>query len=403
MSQCGKGSEAPRRECSKTAEKRRDECVQTRDDGYNECTQTREDRQKQCCDWIPCSWACDAFHWLVSIVCVAWHWIENIVCVAWHTIVEVVCVAWKILPVLICHLIDALSSVVAFIVSLVEAALGWIWSVVGFFIGLLLMIPYLGRVLGWLLEIAKSIVNTIASVPDMVLTLLGIMPEKKLRLGVIVLKDRRGTPMAGDELLVRAIQCAINIYKEECNIRIIPIRYAQYQMAFDDPEEADASYIFHDDGVSGSEIFDVCCEGCAFGKDISSVGAQYEAIMDIHTFWGNARRLIGYGAPIVAFTVRSFKNGAVLPAGCSLGPLVNYVTVKFDDSQQGTLSSGLTPAIRLGRISSLAHEIAHACNVIWHEGGSDNLLSRLRNGDRFCRLNRFQKMLIRASRHVTYV
>lgn len=98
--------------------------------------------------------------------------------------------------------------------------------------------------------------------------------------------------------------------------------------------------------------------------------------------------------------MRRYNDGA---AGCSLGPLVNFVTVKFEDSQIGTSSKDLTPATRLGNISSLAHELAHACNVVWHESGSDNLLSRLRNGDRVCRLTRIQKALIRASRHVTYV
>lgn len=399
MSQCGKGSEKDRRECAKTAEQRRDECVETRDDGYNECTQTREDRQKKCCTWIPCKWACKAFHWLVSIVCIAWHWVENIVCVTWHTIVEVVCVAWKALPVLLCHLIDALSSLVAFIVSLIEAALNWIWSLVGFFVDILLMIPFVGRLLNWLFQAAKTIFNAVISAPDMALTLLGIMPEKKLRLGVIVLRDRRGTPIARDDLIVRAIQCAINIYREQCNIRIIPVRYAQYQMAFDDPEDADGSYIFHDDGVSDDYILDVCCTACAVGADLGNVGAQYQALMAMHTFWGNGRRLLGYGAPVIAFTVRSFTG---TPVGCSIGPLVDYVTVQFADSQQGTPATELTSIIRLGRISSLAHEVCHACNVVWHEDGNENLMSRLPNGDRFCRLNRFQKMLVRASRHVTY-
>jgi hypothetical protein len=404
MSTCGEGSEAPRKQCSKTAEKKRDECVQTRDDGYNECAQTREDRQKKCCTWIPCKWACKAFHWVVSVVCVAWHWVSNIVCVAWHTIVEVVCIAWIVIPVLLCHFIDALASVLGALIALVEAALNWAWSVVGFFVDILLSIPLIGRALSWLLETAKSIVNTLISIPDIGLTLIGIMPEKKLRLAVIALNDARGRPVEpSDLLLIRAVQCAMNIYRQECNIRVIPIRYAQYQTSFDASTEADSSFIFRDDGTAPDRILDVCCEACAFGVDIGSAGADYQLIMSRLTFWGNGRRLLGYGAPIVAFTVRSFRDSAV---GCSLGPLTNYVTVEFRDSQHGPgglTNAQLTPDVRLGRVSTLAHEIAHACNIVWHESGSDNLLSRLTNGERFCRLNRVQKALIRASRHVTYV
>jgi len=402
MSKCGEGSEEPRKQCSKTAEKKRNECVQTRDDGYNECTQTRENRQKKCCTWWPCNWACKVFHWLVSVVCVAWRWVANIVCVAWHTIVEVVCVAWIVIPVLLCHVGDAIASVAGAFIALVEAAINWAWSGLGFFVDILLALPVIGRALNWVLELAKSIINTLISLPDIALTLLGIMPEKKLRLGVIALNDERGRPIEpSDDLLIRAVQCAINIYREECNIRIIPIRYAQYQTSFDAPPKAGSDYIFRDDGTAPDRILDVCCEACAFGVDVGTAGADYQLIMSRVTFWGNGRRLLGYGAPIVAFTVRSYKNNEA--NGCSLGPLVNYVTVKFQDSQIGTLDKDLTPEIRLGNISTLAHEIAHACNIVWHESGNDNLLSRLRNGDRLCRLTRFQKALIRASRHVTYV
>lgn len=400
MSQCGEGSEQATSRCTETASKRRDECVETRDEGYSECTQTREERQKQCCDWWPCSMACKAFHWLVSVVCTAWEWVQNIVCVAWHTFVEVVCVAWIILPVIACHLGDAIASVVAALAAALEAALNWAWSIVAFAVDLVLAIPIVGRVFGWALELGKSVFNTVISLPDFVLTLLGVMPEKKLRLGVIVLKDSKGRPVVPDDaLLLRAIQCAINIYREECNVRVIPIRYAQYQTSFASASAASPQYIFHDQEHSGDHLLDVCCAACGFGADLGSVGSDYLLAMDRATFWGGGRRLLGYGAPIVAFTVRSFVDGDV---GCSLGPLTNHVTVVFQNSQVGTPDQDLTPAIPLGRVSSLAHEMAHACNVVWHASGSDNLLSRLPLGDRFCRLTRFQKALIRASRHVSY-
>lgn len=316
MSSCGDGSEKPRKECSKTAEKARDECVEKRDLGYGECTQTRTDRQKQCCDWAPCSWFCDAFWWLVSVVCIAWEWISNVVCVAWHTIKEVVCIAWIVFPVLVCYVVDAVASVFAAIVSVIEAALNWAWSIVGFIVDILLSLPGIGRVLSWLLNAAKTIVNLIISAPDALLTLLGIMPEKKLRLGIIVLRDSRNTPIVQDEqILLRAVQCAINIYRQQLNVRVIPIRYAQYQPAYDSEEVASRDYLFYDDASSSDRLLDLCCETCAFGEDLGAVGAGLNLTMSRHTFWGNGRRLLGYGAPVVAFTTRRYTT---LNSGCSL-------------------------------------------------------------------------------------
>jgi hypothetical protein len=401
MSTCGEGSSEQRRKCAREATQERSECVEERDEGYNQCTQQREDRHKQCCDWAPCSWFCDAFWWIVSVVCIAWEWIANVVCVAWTTIKEVVCVAWAITPALLCELVDAISSVIGLLVSALEAVLGWAWSAVAFVWGVITSIPGLGPLLTWVWGGISAIWNFVLSIPDFGLTLIGIMPEKKLRLAVICLREGRGTPVVVDQaILIRAVQCAINVFAEQANTRVIPVAYTQYRMASEGREIANGDYLIDGRPVS-DRLLDLCCDACLFGKGLGTVGADLNQEMVFHTFWGGARRLISYGAPVVAFTVRDFEGSTT---GCSLGPLTDWIVVQFKDSNTNLIDPmQLTSQVPLGDISTLAHEIGHACNLVWHDSDADRLMTQLKTagGARTCRLSRWEKAMFRASRHVT--
>ena len=72
-------------------------------------------------------------------------------------------------------------------------------------------------------------------------------------------------------------------------------------------------------------------------------------------------------------------------AGCSLGPLVDYVTVDL-----GALRG------RTKRV--LVHELGHACGLP-HSRLVENLMLPRRMGDR---LESWQVAVLRSSRHVTY-
>ena len=72
-------------------------------------------------------------------------------------------------------------------------------------------------------------------------------------------------------------------------------------------------------------------------------------------------------------------------AGCSLGPLVDYVTVDM-----GALKS------RTRRV--LVHELGHACGLP-HSGAAENLMLPKRMGER---LQPWQVAVLRTSRHVSY-
>jgi hypothetical protein len=323
-------------------------------------------------------------------------WIEKIVCTIYRAIVDVICVV-----------IDLATAILGTLITILEAVLNWAWSIVGFIWGILTSIPGLGRLLAWVHGLATLIFNAIISIPDVILGFIGILPEKKLRLGIIVLKSAERAPIAEDELLLRAVQCTINVFKAELNVRVIPIRYAQYQNAWSDDQVASSDYLFHDDAPSSNRLLDVCCDGCAFGEGIGTVGADFNLKMVRHTFWGNGRRLLGYGAPVVAFTVRSVEGAR----GCSLGPLHDWVTVHFADSNNtgpnALTNAQLTPDALLGdpdgpgSISTLCHEVAHACSVFPdHQGDNSNIMHT--PPPRRSHFYAWQVALARSSRHITY-
>jgi hypothetical protein len=85
--------------------------------------------------------------------------------------------------------------------------------------------------------------------------------------------------------------------------------------------------------------------------------------------------------PVTVFVVRDVLG----KAGCSLGPLVDYVTVDM-----GALKS------RTRRV--LVHELGHACGLP-HSGAAGNLMLPRRMGER---LQPWQVAVLRTSRHVSY-
>lgn len=92
-----------RRECRERATREREECREYRTEKRKECKEKGERRRKECCDWVPCSWACKSFHWVVETVCVAYHWVTEKVCVAWETVKETVCVAYHWVSEKVCE------------------------------------------------------------------------------------------------------------------------------------------------------------------------------------------------------------------------------------------------------------------------------------------------------------
>ncbi len=344
-------------ECAKWGEQTRQDCAEYRDEGYNACDKW----DAECCDWWPCSWACKLITW----VCVAWYWVSNVVCVAWTYVTTAVCLVWEVV-------VTAVSAVI----ETIESILTWVLSALAYVIEFFLSIPILGRILKWIWNVVLTLVWGIVGIVDAILGVLGILPEKKLRVCVILLRDEKGNPVANVSDVVARLQDAIDIYHDQANVRIIPVGPFEYTSGFAGKEKADESWIHVNRGPGGADL-DVSCEGTALGEDLVTTGTRFELLASNVCFYSNFRRLIGYGAPVIVFIVRSVKGSFL---GCSVGPLSDYVTIE-----------GSNPIC-------IAHETGHACNL-WHVDEDANLMNPS-CGRRV--LHWWQVAILRDSRHVTY-
>lgn len=203
--------------CLEWGQDRQQECATTADQGYTACTATRDQGYRNCCTWAPCSWFCKVRVWVSNIVCVAWTWVSNVVCVAWTWLTTAVCLVW-----------DIVTTIVNAILVTIESALGWVLSALTFFVELIEMVPGLGAAVRWVLNIGSHVANIVASLPDALLGLIGVRPEKILRVCTVILRDEQGASGSVADA-VTLLQMAADVYKRDANVRIVPSRPFQSQ------------------------------------------------------------------------------------------------------------------------------------------------------------------------------
>ena len=368
--------------CIQWGEERHQECSQTEDQGYNECSQEEDQGYKDCCDWAPCSWFCDAWVWISHIVCVAWTWVSNIVCVAWTWITTAVCVLW-----------DIVTTIVNAVLVTLESILGWVLSAVAFIVELLEMIPVLGTIIRWIINGITWVISVIGGLGDAFLGLLGIRPEKLLRVCTIILSDEKGQPIASVDNAVALLQVAANVYKRDANIRLVPLRPFHYASGFGGAETVDESWVQTDTGSSGANILDAPCSA---GGEWLVEGSILQFKSSTMCFYGAWRRVVGYGAPVTCFLVRSMPGAF----GCSL-VITDYV---------GIIGNFNIPP---DSPRTLGHEVGHSC-LLWHTCVDDNIRNIMATGDAcdpdsFTAPNRadpefedWQALIARTSKHATY-
>jgi hypothetical protein len=87
-----------------------------------------------------------------------------------------------------------------------------------------LTVPVIGRFIGWVLNIAQTVWWFFVGLLDTVAGVVGIRPEKKMRVCAIILADENGKPIVPASTLVPWLQKAVDAYRQEANVRIIPRR-----------------------------------------------------------------------------------------------------------------------------------------------------------------------------------
>jgi hypothetical protein len=363
--------------CIQWGEERHQECDEWKDEGSNQCS----DWDEQCCDWWPCSWACKIVTW----VCVGWVWISNWVCIGWTWVSTAVCVFW-----------DAVFTLINAIWVTIESVLGWVLSAIAAIIELIEMIPVLGTLIRWVINFIGFLVGSILSIGDFIAGLVGIRPEKLLRVCTVILRDEKGNSIAATPDVVAALQLACDVYKRDANVRIIPLQVFKYTTGFLGSETVDESWIKIDGSSSDSDLLD---QSCNAGGEWWLSGTKFQAKVTGSCFYGAWRRVTGFGAPVAVFIVRSVPGAG----GCCLW-ITDYATV-----DAGTVD----PANAFYGPRVIGHENGHACNL-WHVCVDDDIRNLMAVGkacspssatlpDRIDpRMSNWQVLLVRASKHVTY-
>jgi hypothetical protein len=274
----------------------------------------------------------------------------------------------------------------------IESILGWFLSAIAFIIEILEMIPVIGTLIRWIINGITLIINVIVSIPDALLGLIGIRPEKKLRICTVILKDENGNQIAKPEEVIPLLQLAVDIYKRDSNVRLIPSRPFKYDSGFSNTDTVDSSWIIQDSSKSDSDSLDVPCDS---SNEWLLGGTKFQFKSSSLCFFGNWRRVLGYGAPITCFIIREVLGDGI---GCSLF-ITDYVTVD-------KVAVKMSPR-------TIGHEIGHS-SMLWHLCVDDDVTNMMATA-KACNptsstepdrvnpiINNWQTLLIRASKHVSY-
>lgn len=207
-------------------------------------------------------------------------------------------------------------------------------------------------------SLGREIVSRAVGIPELIGSLAGVSRPKRLRLSVQVLQAAGTGPVATEAEVEVALAETRRVLEREANVRL---------------EAANGKLVMTLEDPAPSEALDSPCTDQGLWKtDLGAAGRYFRPL--------RLRGPVGHGAPITVFVVRD----VVGKCGCSLGPLGDYVTI---DPQ------GLGGSRRI-----LAHELGHSCGLR-HVGGEENLMRPRNPGER---LTRWQRAVLRSSRHVTY-
>jgi hypothetical protein len=216
-------------------------------------------------------------------------------------------------------------------------------------------------------QIVKAVVHRFLGIVDLVGTLLGWMPEKKVSVEVVILtKDNK--PLASEADVQVVIDMADELYHESMNVHIVNGQGRRPIVMPGPVPEGNLS---------------VDCEALkVFGSHFTSVGGWFRD-HQIHKTSGVS---LGYGEPVTVFVIEDVEDGDL---GCSPGFLADYAVI----------DPGALTGSEMRRLT-LAHEVAHSCGL-WHPISKRKNLMKHKASERSRRLGRLQKAVFRSSGHVT--
>ena len=218
------------------------------------------------------------------------------------------------------------------------------------------------------------------SVPDWILGIFGIRPQKYLKVLVILQRDENERLVADVPAVIPHIEFAVKTFQEKAKVGILPLA---------EPGPSHNGFIYIWPSINSSKTLDVGCKSEALAEDLLMAGGIFDAMITEAGFNSAAARFGHIGPPVFVFAVRTY-SGDESTVGCSLGFWSDYVTVQFPPVPPPTGTS-LNP-------TTMAHELGHAC-LLTHTD-PPNLMQA--TGPNPSDLSAWQVTKIRSSRHVTY-
>lgn len=194
--------------------------------------------------------------------------------------------------------------------------------------------------------------HRVVGIPEIAVSLAGSRRPKRMRVRVVILRDEHGEPVATPADVEPALEEARRVLRTQLAIELVPA--------------AEPVVTTLDVPAPAASLDSPCAEG-SWRADFGEGGAFFRR----HTAGGG----------ITVFVVRDVLG----KAGCSLGPLVDYVTVDMG-------------ALKGRTLRVLVHELGHACGLP-HSKATENLMLPKSMGDR---LQPWQVAVVRSSRHVRY-
>jgi hypothetical protein len=197
--------------------------------------------------------------------------------------------------------------------------------------------------------------------------LIGIRPQKYLKLKVYILLNQNSAPVQQKKEVKRWLTETIKIFEDRANVQV----YKGDEDNFIDVTFPEApTYALNPE--------------CGFFVGFGEAADYYESYIDNNygvdaSFWGQLKNWLGYGEGIFVFIVVDIpgKNGCAFPF--------------YHD---------FCVVIREPMTTTMTHEIGHMCGVP-DSGRRHNLMNSNRD-DMESRLTRWQIAVLRNSKYVTY-
>jgi hypothetical protein len=225
------------------------------------------------------------------------------------------------------------------------------------------------RVVTNVVKAVVSVVRRIIKVLDLIGSLLGIQPRKRMMLRMLILKDERGQPVVDQKEVERWVDVAKSVLRDRCNIDLIPPRLSDETARKNVEAGLPTAFSF-----------------VAVLEPIPPVGAL-SVPAEASSAWNGEldyfMRLAAadFAKPTVnGFVIRSVSNGG---GGFAWGMITDIFVA--DPASKSTV---------------IPHETGHLC-WLFHRNSANNLMTPDR-ADMDSKLTRWQVSVIRSSKYAHY-